>query len=238
VAELRCFLPHDLCAAVDRIELACLYWPLAFVSKNQRHRSVSQTMIAAKTNYSPRCGRYAFVALGSNRNGPWGTPEHTVAATIRMLPEVGAHVKAVSENIITRPIGGPWQANFVNAVVLVHVTTAPATFLRNLKRLERAAGRRLGPRWGPRPLDLDIIDVGSAVNWSAKPHRRVGGARRRAGQFQCPHPEMHRRAFVLVPLAEIAPHWYHPVLRRSVRALLSAPAVRCQLTGLRRVKTN
>jgi 2-amino-4-hydroxy-6-hydroxymethyldihydropteridine diphosphokinase len=155
-----------------------------------------------------------------------------------MLPEVGAHVKAVSGNIITTPVGGPWQADFVNAVVLVHVTTAPAAFLRNLKRMERAAGRRPGPHWGPRPLDLDIIDVGSAVSWSAKPRRRVGGARRRAGQIQCPHPEMHRRAFVLVPLAEIAPHWYHPLLRRSVLALLSVSANRVQLTGLRRVKTS
>ncbi len=170
-------------------------------------------------------------------SGAWGSPEHTLAAAVRKLPEIGAHVKAVSENVMTRPLGGPWQADFVNAVVLVHITTAPATLLRNLKRLERAAGRRPGPHWGPRPLDIDIIDIGSAVNWSAKPRRRTGGARRRAGQIQCPHPGMHWRAFVLVPLAEVAPHWYHPVLRCSVRALLVSPAVRIQLAGLRRIKS-
>jgi 2-amino-4-hydroxy-6-hydroxymethyldihydropteridine diphosphokinase len=91
--------------------------------------------------------------------------------------------------------------------------------LRLLKRIERRAGRRLGRRWGPRPLDIDILDYrGTRIGWPPR--------RREPGRLILPHPEMHRRVFVLVPLLEIAPHWRHPILGLGARALLShlAPA--------------
>jgi 2-amino-4-hydroxy-6-hydroxymethyldihydropteridine diphosphokinase len=79
--------------------------------------------------------------------------------------------------------------------------------------LERKAGRRAGRPQGPRPLDIDILDYGG---------RRLGwpGRGRRRARLVLPHPEAHRRAFVLVPLAQVAPHWRHPVLGASARALL------------------
>jgi 2-amino-4-hydroxy-6-hydroxymethyldihydropteridine diphosphokinase len=86
--------------------------------------------------------------------------------------------------------------------------------LRTFKQLERAAGRRFGRHWGPRPLDLDIIDVrGTVLNWP--PLHRVRGG------LILPHPEMAARAFVLVPLKEIAPHWHHPGLHRTIDQLLA-----------------
>jgi 2-amino-4-hydroxy-6-hydroxymethyldihydropteridine diphosphokinase len=207
----------------------------AFVSQMQIHARFVSAATCPRALQPSRSGRFAYIALGSNADGAWGPPENTLATALKMLAQSSVHVKAVSGSFMTRPVGGPWQADFVNAVILAEITTSPAALLRSLNRLERAAGRRPGPHWGPRPLDLDIIDVGGAVAWSARPRQRVGGARRRAGQIQCPHPEMHRRAFVLEPLAEIAPHWYHSVLRRSVRALLSAPGVKVQLKGQRRI---
>jgi 2-amino-4-hydroxy-6-hydroxymethyldihydropteridine diphosphokinase len=91
---------------------------------------------------------------------------------------------------------------------------APAALLRTLKRIERRAGRRLGRHWGPRQLDIDVLDFGG---------RQIGNphGHRRRGQLQLPHPEMHRRAFVLLPLREVAPSWRHPRLGLTVSALLA-----------------
>lgn len=174
-------------------------------------------------------GRSGYIALGSNSSGPWGPPTRALTTALARLPAIGLHVKVVSEKFMTLPVGGPRQANFVNAVALVRLTVAPAAALRGLKRLEREAGRRPGPHWGPRPLDLDLIDAGVVLGWQRRP-----GARR-AGQLQLPHPEAHRRAFVLLPLSRVAPHWRHPVLDRGVRALLSQPGIRPQLRGIWRI---
>jgi 2-amino-4-hydroxy-6-hydroxymethyldihydropteridine diphosphokinase len=99
---------------------------------------------------------------------------------------------------------------------------APAALLRLIKRIERRAGRRLGVRWGPRCLDIDILDNGG---------RRLGWPRRRRqqGRLMLPHPEMHLRAFVLVPLLEVDPHWRHPTLAVSGRTLLARlPRASCR----------
>ncbi len=181
-----------------------------------------------------RCSRETIIGLGSNVCGAWGSPQRTLATALEWFPSIGLQIMAVSENFITKPIGGPRQADFVNAVVVVRSFAAPATLLRGLKRLERQAGRRLGPRWGPRPLDLDLLDVGAVVGWRGPVARQSRvPAKRIAGQLICPHPEMHQRAFVLVPLATLAPHWLHPVLRRSIRTLLEDPPLRKQRKGLR-----
>jgi 2-amino-4-hydroxy-6-hydroxymethyldihydropteridine diphosphokinase len=110
------------------------------------------------------------------------------------------------------PIGGGRQPLYVNAVVAARFERGPARLLLILKRLERLAGRRPGRRWGPRPLDLDIIDYGG---------RRIGPWQSvRRPTLALPHPEAHRRVFVLVPIAAIAPQWRHPVLGMTGRQLL------------------
>jgi 2-amino-4-hydroxy-6-hydroxymethyldihydropteridine diphosphokinase len=135
----------------------------------------------------------------------------------------------------TTPVGLGRQPAYLNAVVLVDASMAPAALLRTLKHIERRAGRRLGRHWGPRQLDIDILDIAG---------RQVGNprGRRRPGQLLLPHPEMHRRAFVLLPLREVAPCWHHPRLgltvsallarlgphdRAGVRRLLDSPAITC-----------
>ena len=124
----------------------------------------------------------------------------------------------------TAPLGPGRQAPYLNAVLLLEADVAPAALLRLLKGLERRAGRRFGPRWGPRCLDIDVLDYGG---------RRVGWPprRRERGRLVLPHPEMHRRAFVLVPLLEIAPPlapsgaWRRrPARSRPVRSPRRAPA--------------
>ncbi|MCB1380874.1 MAG: 2-amino-4-hydroxy-6-hydroxymethyldihydropteridine diphosphokinase [Alphaproteobacteria bacterium] len=148
-----------------------------------------------------------LVALGSNQNGPWGTPRETVTRAIAMLDRDGFHLIAASRLIESRPFGKLNQPPFVNAVARV-VCHAPAdAVMRKLHAIERAAGRRRIERWGPRTLDLDLLDY----------HGRVT---RPGSRLRLPHPGIAERIFVLKPIAEIAPRWKHPVSHRSACQLL------------------
>ena len=155
-----------------------------------------------------------FLCLGGNKSGSWGAPAETFCRTLSLLQASGVAVDKVSDLYRTRPVGSIWQPDFINAVVRVTPNRSPATLLRLLKTIERAAGRGLGRHWGPRSLDIDIIDfAGLRLGWPA--HRR------RRNILQLPHPEAHRRAFVMVPLCSIAPQWHHPGLRVSATRLVS-----------------
>jgi 2-amino-4-hydroxy-6-hydroxymethyldihydropteridine diphosphokinase len=158
---------------------------------------------------------YTVIALGANSAGTWGGAEATLQRAVRELVAIGCKIVARSRIYSTAPVGGGRQARYLNAVVVVRTTVPPAQLLRHLKTLEQQAGRRKGRHWGPRPLDLDIIDFrGQMLGWPCR--RRV------ANRLILPHPEMHRRAFVLVPLGDIAPHWHHSGLDRTLHQLLAA----------------
>jgi 2-amino-4-hydroxy-6-hydroxymethyldihydropteridine diphosphokinase len=98
--------------------------------------------------------------------------------------------------------------------VVAKGSIGPASLLRLLKRIERQAGRRPTPPLQPRPLDVDILDFGGRrLNWPSR--------RRERGRLVLPHPLLHKRAFVLVPLLQVAPRWSHPVLGVRARTLLA-----------------
>jgi 2-amino-4-hydroxy-6-hydroxymethyldihydropteridine diphosphokinase len=165
-----------------------------------------------------------ILGLGANRPGRWGGPEATLTRAGLELARLGLAPLCRSRLYVTAPVGVPGQPDFVNAVVVIQARLSPAALLRTLKHLERQAGRRYGRPWGPRPLDIDIIDyAGRRLGWPP--------ARGRRGRLILPHPHAHRRAFVLKPLSDIAPHWRHPVIGASARALLA------QLKGPRRAQT-
>lgn len=167
-----------------------------------------------------------LISLGANLPGRWGPPIDTLRRAVAELRALHVTVEAASALYETEPLGGRWQGHYLNAVILAKAKVAPAMLLRLLKRLERRAGRRLGVRWGPRPLDLDIIDFGGArFGWPP-------GARH-LGRLTLPHPEAHRRAFVLVPLLDVAPAWRHPVLGVPARTLLAGLGP--QRRGVRRI---
>jgi 2-amino-4-hydroxy-6-hydroxymethyldihydropteridine diphosphokinase len=141
------------------------------------------------------------IALGSNRCSRHGSPAQTVRAAVAAL---GARTVST---IRATPALGPAGRSFANAVAIVDSGLAPDALLAELKALERGFGRRPGRRWGPRVLDLDII------LWS-------GGAWGGPGPI-VPHPEYRKRAFVLQPLAEIAPRWRDPISGATARQLLA-----------------
>jgi len=163
-----------------------------------------------------------LVALGANCPGPWGTPAQTIAHALGKIERANVAVRAVSPLYETRAVGNARQPVYVNAVALLDTTLSPETLLRVLKQIERDAGRRGGRPWGPRTLDIDVVDYKGLVR-----HWRDGrGDFARAGTrpLVLPHPLAHERPFVLRPLKDIAPGWRHPVLRRSARELWSLVA--------------
>ena len=145
-----------------------------------------------------------LIALGSNRpHGRYGPPPRVIVAAVAALGELG-EVVAVSR-IRATPALGPAGRGFANAAALLASDLDPDELLFALKLIERGFGRRSGRRWGARVLDLDII------LWSGGPWDGPGPI--------VPHPEFRRRAFVLDPLAELAPDWRDPVSGATVRQL-------------------
>jgi 2-amino-4-hydroxy-6-hydroxymethyldihydropteridine diphosphokinase len=163
-----------------------------------------------------------LVALGANCPGPWGTPAQTIAHALGKIERANVAVRAVSPLYETRAVGNARQPVYVNAVALLDTTLSSETLLRVLKQIEREAGRRGGRPWGPRTLDIDIVDYKGLVrHWH---DGRGDFARAGTRPLVLPHPLAHGRPFVLRPLMDIAPGWRHPVLKRSARELWSLVA--------------
>lgn len=150
------------------------------------------------------------LALGSNRRGRHGAP----SAELRAALETIGGVRAASAMIETAPLG-PAQRRFANMAAIIDSDEAPNALLARLKAIEAAFGRRVGQRWGPRVIDLDII-LWSGGAW-ASPALTV------------PHPMFRMRRFVLAPLAEIAPGWRDPLSGLSVRQLARRACARAPI---------
>jgi 2-amino-4-hydroxy-6-hydroxymethyldihydropteridine diphosphokinase len=152
----------------------------------------------------------AYIGLGANI----GDAADTLAAAIHALATLpGVRLVGVSRLYATAPVGVTDQPEFRNAVVRMDVPGGPdpvtgaLALLIALKGLERAFGRRDGPRWGPRALDLDLLVFGRhAIRAERPPEARSDDPARAAEQWlTVPHASAHERLFVLVPLADLAP---------------------------------
>ena len=146
-----------------------------------------------------------YIGLGSNMGDRQALLEKAVAE-IGALPET--RLVAHSQWLETEPVGGPPEQDpYLNGAAKVFTALEPEELLEQLNRIESRLGRIREEKWGPRPVDLDILLFGNRIVCTP--------------DLTIPHPLMHERRFVLEPLAEIAPYVVHPVLGITMLELLA-----------------
>ncbi len=147
----------------------------------------------------------AYIGFGSNIGDRLGHIRNAVRA---LSKTEGITLQEISSIYKTDPVGYEAQAHFLNGVAAIQTDLPPLSLLHTLKDIETAVGRQHRIRWGPREIDLDILIYGDMCLQTEK--------------LVIPHPEMHLRRFVLVPLVEIAPNLMHPVFQATVQTLLDS----------------
>jgi len=147
-----------------------------------------------------------YLSLGSNE----GNRSENLRAARQGISQLIGKIAKQSKIYETQPWGNTEQESFLNQVIMINTTQEPREMLEYIGKIERQLGRqrKVGEKWGPRPIDIDILFYG----------RRII----RDKGLTIPHPELHQRAFVLVPLMEIAPTLEHPILQQPIDELFMA----------------
>lgn len=145
-----------------------------------------------------------FIAIGSNE----GERLEQISKALHMLRMIdGIRVVQLASIIETDPVGGPPQVAYLNTAIELETSFPPKELLARLKLIEKRLDRKeSAERWGPRPIDLDILLYDDCI--IDEPDLKI------------PHPRMHERYFVLFPLAQLAPEMIHPTLGETITALL------------------
>jgi len=143
-----------------------------------------------------------YLGMGSNL-GPREKQLKRAIGELASLPQT--EVLNLSSLYETEPVGVKEQPLFLNLVMVLRTEIPPEELLQQLKGIESRMGRGKGRRWGPRPIDLDILLYDHLILNSPR--------------LVIPHPRMHQRLFVLLPLAELAPQLIHPVLGKRIGQL-------------------
>ncbi len=146
-----------------------------------------------------------YIGLGSNL----GDKRANCLKALRMIDQLrDSEVRAVSPFYRTEPVGVEGQQDwYLNGVAQLATTSQPGTLMKELLAIEKELGRERKKRWDSRTIDLDILFYGDRVIHE--------------GSLEIPHPRLHLRRFVLVPLADLVPELIHPVLNKTIRELLA-----------------
>jgi 2-amino-4-hydroxy-6-hydroxymethyldihydropteridine diphosphokinase len=151
-----------------------------------------------------------LLSLGANLPSSVGAPAATLRFALSRLMALAIVPVATSNFYVTRAWPDPTDPEFVNAVAQVRTALDPAELLKQMHGIEEQLGRRRGQINAPRTLDLDLIDYDGRID---------------VGPPELPHPRIADRGFVLVPLADVAPDWRHPVTHRTVGEMIASLAL-------------
>lgn len=169
--------------------------------------------------------QFALISLGSNEDSLWGDPRQTVQKAMFAVGELSEKPADLSALYATPAFPAGAGPDFVNAAMVLFTKLSAPDLLTRLHEIEAAAGRKRNRRWGQRTLDLDLIALGDTVLPDPKTQ---AGWRSLSPQDQqtmtpneiiLPHPRLQDRAFVLVPMLDVAANWVHPLLGRSITQL-------------------
>ncbi len=145
----------------------------------------------------------AFLGLGSNIH----PKKKFLFSAINLL---SAHkyikVNKISNFYLTKPYGYENQNSFINCVLKIETELTPFKLIEEIKLIEKIVGRKKRFRWGPREIDIDILFYNDFILNSEK--------------LTIPHPDLHNRAFVLIPFMDIEPNFTHPILKKTISELL------------------
>lgn len=151
---------------------------------------------------------HILIALGTNLPGRFESPRAALEAAMKALESRGISITKKSNLYLTAPVPASDQPWYHNAVISVETAHTPFALLEQLQAIENELGRVRAERNAPRVIDLDLIAYNDAI--LDKPELIV------------PHPRAHERAFVLLPLADIAPQWLHPITKKPIADLINA----------------
>lgn len=172
--------------------------------------------------------RRTFLALGANRDSPLGPPETTIRRALALLGGGETRLVAVSRFFRSAAFPAGSGPDYVNLVVEIGTELADDALLGHLHRIEADCGRVRAERWGARTLDLDLLAAGERIAPDRDTLARWIGLDPQAqaslapDRLILPHPRLQDRAFVLIPWADIAPGWRHPLTGRTVAEMLAA----------------
>lgn len=195
------------------------------------------------------------LSFGSNISGKYEHPVDVLSYFVKELGRIEVDVIKISSIYRSLAVGASYQPPFYNLIVLANTGLFPNNLLQQLKMLERDAGRRGALYWGPRPLDIDIIDYNQSVsNWQGKGPSFISRSQNRDvenknkkkpvksygskkfSNLSYPHLLMHERAFVLKPLEEVCPMWRHPVFGLQIKGLMNRFCLPAQLKGTEKLE--
>ncbi len=168
----------------------------------------------------------AIIGLGSNLSSDQGTSQDILGAALRLLTQSNVKIEAVSRFYATPCFPAGAGPDYVNAAALVYTSLDASELLLCLHDVEAALGRERNVRWGQRTADLDLLVFGQEV----RPNQRAfeywlnlsieAQLKQAPEHLILPHPRLQERAFVLVPMADVAPDWVHPILQQTTRQML------------------
>ena len=151
-----------------------------------------------------------LIGLGANLPSPFhGEPRQTLEAALATFAEHGIELLRRSRWYRSAPMPPSSQPWYVNGVAVVRTALGPPALLAALNRIEAGCGRVRGSKNDPRVIDLDLLGYHRVLSQGRAPPT-------------LPHPRLHERAFVLLPLREVAPRWRHPLDGRTVAAMIAS----------------